>query len=71
MRTVTISNVPQIACGPRDFAAQTAVKNCYRRSGLRKAVAQNDSAIDTRRSVPYPPDTGHRQGGRLFRGRTA
>ena len=71
MRSVTISNVAQIHCAPRDFASQSAVKNCYRASGRRMAVAQNDSAIDARRSVPYPPDTGHRQGDRLFRGRTA
>lgn len=71
MRTVTISNVAQIHCAPRDLGIQIAVKNCYRPHGRRKAVAQNDSAIDTRRSVPYPPDTGLRQGDRLFRGRTA
>ena len=71
MWSVTISNVAQIHCAPRDLSTQGAVKNCYQASRRRMAVAQNDSAIDTRRSVPYPPDTGHRQGDRLFRGRTA
>jgi hypothetical protein len=71
MRTVTVSNVPQIACAPRGFAIQGAVKNCYQPQKHWMAVAHNSSAIDTCRSVPYPPDTGLRQGDRLFRGRTA